>query len=677
EAIAGDQTATEKVTIQATGDKAATEKVAMQATSKQQAYTTQTNTNFIFTTASLLLAVVLGGLIPSALIVSSPQEFINILDYKSPLWYVVFTMCMAVGSCMIWMRVFFWLARPKTRERLDKIISIVCIIIIINYMFFGTDLGTMTPELKFQDALVIGIKEILINLVAIVLVAALMLVIYSRWKSKLKSVMLVIICAVVGMTVVNSIKINTQARRAYENLESTNTQVPYFTLSTEGKNVVVIMLDRALGYMVPYAVEEVPELKEQFDGFTYYSNVISYSSATNYAAPALYGGYEYTPVELNKRDEEKLVDKHNEALKMMPVMFLQEDYKVTVCDAPYANYQWIPDMSIYNEYPEINAFVSEGKIGEHKVGNQDESQLRKKFFCYSFMKSAPLCLQKLVYGDGSYNLIIDEEESTSQHIDGIYKAVGLNWHFMKSYHVLQGLSDMTIVEEGAKNTFMIMCNNMTHDPMYLQAPEYEPQNVVDNTIYDSEHTDRFTLNGITLNMENENHVSHYHTNMAALMQIGNWLDYLREMGVYDNTRIIIVSDHGRNLNQIDELVYEGASEDVDITTYYPLMLVKDFNAKGFTTSDEFMTNADVPTLATSQLIENPINPFTGKEINNQEKYAHPQYISIAEDWHVDTNNGNQLKPTKWISIEGVGGNIWDMDCWNHIDEECCIPAGAK
>ena len=60
------------------------------------------------------------------------------------------------------------------------------------------------------------------------------------------------------------------------------------------------------------------------------------------------------------------------------------------------------------------------------------------------MKSAPLCLQKLVYGDGSYNLIIDEEESTSQHIDGIYKAIGLNWHFMKSYHVLHGLSDMII-----------------------------------------------------------------------------------------------------------------------------------------------------------------------------------------------------------------------------------------
>ena len=32
-------------------------------------------------------------------------------------------------------------------------------------------------------------------------------------------------------------------------------------------------------------------------------------------------GYEYTPVELNKRSDELLVDKQNEALKVMPVLF--------------------------------------------------------------------------------------------------------------------------------------------------------------------------------------------------------------------------------------------------------------------------------------------------------------------------------------------------------------------
>ena len=51
----------------------------------------------------------------------------------------------------------------------------------------------------------------------------------------------------------------------------------------------------------------------------------------------------------------------------------------------------------------------------------------------------------------------------------------------------------------------------------------------------------------------------------------------------------------------------------------PLFLVKDFNSKEFTISNEFMTNADTPTLAVDNLIRNPINPFTGRVVNNDEK----------------------------------------------------------
>lgn len=46
------------------------------------------------------------------------------------------------------------------------------------------------------------------------------------------------------------------------------------------------MLDRAMGQYVPYIFNEKPELKEQFSGFTYYSNVISFGGQTNFGAPA-------------------------------------------------------------------------------------------------------------------------------------------------------------------------------------------------------------------------------------------------------------------------------------------------------------------------------------------------------------------------------------------------------
>ena len=112
-------------------------------------------------------------------------------------------------------------------------------------------------------------------------------------------------------------------------MEDNKEQTPHFSLSKSGKNVVVIMLDRAMGAYIPYIFNEKPELKEQFSGFTYYSNAVSFGMSTNIAIPALLGGYEYTPFELNKRDSETLVSKHNEALKVMPVLFDQNGYEVT------------------------------------------------------------------------------------------------------------------------------------------------------------------------------------------------------------------------------------------------------------------------------------------------------------------------------------------------------------
>ena len=80
-------------------------------------------------------------------------------------------------------------------------------------------------------------------------------------------------------------------------------------------------------------------------------------------------------------------------------------------------------------------------------------------------------------------------------------------------------------------------------------------------------------------------------------------------------------------------------------------MVKDFNSSGFHVSDEFMTNADVPMLALDAVIENPQNPFTGKLINNDEKFAHEQIISLSQIADVDINNGNTFLPAAWASVK--------------------------
>ena len=52
------------------------------------------------------------------------------------------------------------------------------------------------------------------------------------------------------------------------------------------------------------------------------------------------GPYGFSPA-VYERADEKLSDKHNEALRVMPQIFLKAGYEVTVCDPVYAGYTWI------------------------------------------------------------------------------------------------------------------------------------------------------------------------------------------------------------------------------------------------------------------------------------------------------------------------------------------------
>ncbi len=622
----------------------------------------------IFMLGAFFLTVLVGLLIPTTFIAASPQEYVDVTYFHNPLWYVVSATCLAAGTFVIWMSVFYWLASPKGKVVFEKLVVILCVVMTVNYMFFGLNLGNISSTLQYDNGMTFALSEQLINIAVIAVIAIVVLFCVKKWKNVISTVLAIAILALGGMSVVHINTIRTDIDKiSTETLESG--EVPTFDLSTTGKNVVVIMLDRAMGEYVPYIFNEKPELKEQFAGFTYYSNTISYGGQTNFGIPALLGGYEYTPVELNKRDTELLVDKHNESLKVMPVLFANNGFDVTVCDPVYANYQWIPDLSIFDEYPDIDAHITKGKFGDVSQKEAVVTNNHRNFFCFSIMKTMPVFTQPIIYNNGGYHQIVKDTTETiysTQKVEGTSKATGLYSHFMESYNVLASMPHMTQVKEEDKNTFLFISNDITHEPMLLQEPSYIPSAIVDNTQYDAENTERFNLNGNVLKMEETSDMTHYHANMAAFIQVGKWLDYLRDNNAYDNTKIIIVADHGQGTKQLESLLTIDDKGDVDDTSrYFPLFMVKDFDSTEFATSNEFMTNADVPTLAFKDVLENPINPFTGKVINSDEKTAHRQFMTRSIEWQVTSNNGFCFRASKWMS---VGNDIWNKDDIEYYDE---------
>lgn len=623
----------------------------------------------VFVCAMVFLTILVGAVIPSAVIASSAQEFVSLTNFYHPLWYIVSSILMAAGTFLIWMRVFYWLASPAFQAVFEKLACALCGVAVVNYMFYGTDLGVLSAALVYENGLFFSRAEQLLNFAVSAAIVAVVYFMVTKWRKIAVPVVLTASIALGAMSVINIWTIQRSVNAiGTDGLD----EMPHFRLSKNGSNVVVIMLDRAMGEYAPYIFNEKPELKEKFSGFTCYRNTVSFGGYTNLGVPALVGGYEYTPVEMNRREDETLVSKHNEALKVMPVLFRNNGYEVTVCDPPYANYQWIPDLSVFDEYPEIKTYITEGRFNGMKINQQDIDSRLRNTFAFGLMKIMPLCLQSELYAGGTYNqsLTTGMTGTGSQTVSSTSQATGISKLFMSSYNVLDNLSGITRVTEEEQDTFLFLSNSLTHEPALLSEPDYLPADIVDNTQYDAAHADRFELDGIRLDTSNKTQMIHYHTNMAAMIVLGEWLDYLRANDVYDNTRIIIVSDHGRNLSSIKELILTGKTDSAfDVGGYYPLLLVKDFNSTGFTVSDEFMTNADVPTLATTGIIDHPINPFTGKEINNSEKTAHDQFISRSYAWQTSVNNGNTFLASSWAS---VSSDIWDKSNWSFYDEEVVL-----
>lgn len=609
---------------------------------------------------AVFLAVFIGAVIPVNIIGSSAAEFVN--PTYGPGYLILSNLAVFAGFFVLWGRIFFGFMKRAEQIVFVVLLFAVSGIAIIDYMFFGNNMGIMSPLFVYDDGLSFTGTQKFINLAVVLLTAAVFIFIMLRFNyACLRTVQILAISAAI-FCLYNYISIAGQVNEYLNSRDSVSidSEDKILHLSSSGKNVIVIMLDRAVDGYIPFIFDEKPEIAEAFEGFTWYSNALSFGTFTNYGSPALYGGYEYTPKAMNERDTISLKDKHNEAMLLMPALFSEEGYEVTVCDPPYGgSYSLVPDLSIYDPYENVNAYITQGAYTEEYYQKTQDSYKDKQkslLVYHSVMKVIPVIFQPVIYNKGSY-------VSKS--------SLSINKDFWDWYSVLVKMIDITDISDDRGDCFISFMNKTTHDISLLKMPEYTPSDDISvqppeiNSAASNEFEPR-TIDGVTLNITNQFQAAHYQCNVAALRELAKWFGYLKANGCWDNTRIIIASDHGRNLADLSDM-WE-LPDGVNIEYLNPLMLVKDFGATGACKrSDEFMTNADVPALAFDGLIDDPVNPFTGKQVNSDAK-EEKQYVTTSAHFNPVTNNGMTFDTSDGFWYEVTPESIFDERNWKKVED---------
>ncbi|MBR1470540.1 MAG: membrane protein insertase YidC [Lachnospiraceae bacterium] len=564
------------------------------------------------------LSILIGVVIPLLVISDSPMDFLVLDQNTDPLHYAVFAGLVAAGYFLVWGNVVYGMLTQKAKRIYTEGLFLLLLCGLLNMLAFPAKVGNVSTMLEFDFLPKFSLSQKVLNLILLMTVIAAGHLIWHYLHRLAEGISLVLLLSLLVMAGHDMILTRQGMHEVRESAEKTEYIVP---LSKEGRNVILIMLDRAVSGYLPFLFDEKPQLVEQFAGFTYYPNTLSFGINTEEGAPALYGGYDYTTERELERTDSTREELHEEALKVLPVVFGETGYQVTVTDPAFGKPEDI-DLSIFDEYPYVKAYSLERNLPTgYKLEDYVKARERN-FFFYALYRIMPAVLQPRVYDTGGY-LAADRSYFMGED----------NFRFGNT--VLKNLPELTRIEDGAQDRFLSFCNNTAHAHVLLNLPDYTDERIPDYTgidIYADKVADGRVLH---FRGENENlNAGTYHANMAAYLGLGKWFDYLRACGVFDRCRIVLVSDHGFDLRQFDEM---NLGNGVDVQAVNPILLVKDFDDNApFRVDDSFMTNADTAALLTEGLIDTPRNPFTGSVLDTSGKEGGVNILWSSGEWfHVE------------------------------------------
>lgn len=606
---------------------------------------------YIFLSATVSLCLLIGLVIPSATIASSPQEFSRFGGIHHPLRVLYYPFIQSLG-CFFYLFCIYKLFSKTVQKYAAVVVVLLLTASLINAFIFTGDYGDISAVLRFDDPgrLADPMRYFIANiLVLIVACSVLILFLYSAWVKLLPSLLAIVMLTCVVITAVSGIGIHAEYRRMRSGEMSVAHKSKAYRVSKKGKNIFILMLDRSMNFFIDPIFEHCEPVKKEYTGFTVFENTVAFGRSTNFSTPSLFGGYEYTPEKINNRATELLVDKHNEALSVLPRLFSEHHWLVSFTDPSWLNYSWTPDLSVFSKYTMRSfniddpgkysaSFLSPYLHGVQKPSTDQKELVMRNMLYFSFFRILPSKVRKIFYHQGFYATV---------------KSSGsVKMPFIDAYASLENLDkEVEFVPEG--NCINIIVNNTTHEPppessmLFLHRNELIPL------------AKNYCLNEYTS--------EHFYANYVAHESCAKFFRFLKDNECWDNTRIIIAGDHGRETMRTSSMSFLDGFSGTDIApeSLIPLMMMKDFNASGPLHKDySFMTLADIPLLTTKGLAPDmQKNPFTGVPFEETQDKSEVKAVH-GGSWQADKHlhlTQFPITDKDWVYIKE---NVYDPKNWS-------------
>ncbi len=414
--------------------------------------------------------------------------------------------------------------------------------------------------------------------------------------------------------------------------------------SPAGHNVLIIFLDRFMGSYIESILRTDPGLAHRLEGFVWYPRTVSAGENSIAGVHPMLGGYDYTPVEMNAR-RRPLRDLSVEAFSILPYNFSRKGYRVNVVNPRGLGFTMAGDCrylamkGVACSHVPLSVVEQRARQMGFPLADLSKSNYADLLVLLASMRSLPYAGKQVLFEKGPWRPFLDHSAGTT----------------FREWAELTALGDLSMTTAAEPN-FNFISNILPHEPYYMGedcVPRDERLMVQPSEVRRRGHTSLFSL-------------QHSIAARCALMAVAGYMDFLRKTGVYANTRIVVVSDHGivGPVEDTSTRAVAGGTQGNMYVRTRSVLLVKEARAAGpLRVSEEFMPNAEVPRIVCED-IGGCVNPY----LNGRRIAAHgrddPFQVSLVP-WQFNLQRHDAFVIRSQFALKGK--DPYDAEGWVGIE----------